>query len=118
MSGRLPIVMVTAIVSPSARPSARIVAPKMPARAAGSTTFHIVSHQVAPRATLASRMPTGTARITSRAIELSVGSTITDSTSEATSRLVCRAGAARSGMPPSRSDSGRDTWSSSQGART
>src|SRR5215472_878159 len=73
MSFRFPIVIVTAIVSPSARPNERTVAPKIPARAAGRTTFQTVSHQVAPIATLASRSPPGTALMTSREIELRVG---------------------------------------------
>src|SRR5947208_6517489 len=87
---RLPIVIVTAIVSPSARPRASTVAPKMPARAAGRTTFQLVSHHVAPRATADSRSPFGTALRTSREIADSVGRIITASTSEAVNRLVWR----------------------------
>src|SRR6266851_3116539 len=75
--------IVTAMVSPSARPSARITAPKMPARADGSTTRHVVSHHVAPSATAFSFRPRGTARMTSRETALSVGRIITASTSEA-----------------------------------
>src|SRR5216684_2244182 len=52
--GLLPTTMVTAIVSPSARASARNTDPKMPIRAAGTTTFQVDSHFVAPRARAAS----------------------------------------------------------------
>ena len=44
----LPITMVTAIVSPSARPSASSTAPINPMRAVGITTSRIASHRVAP----------------------------------------------------------------------
>src|ERR1700687_5664313 len=83
ISGRLPMTIVTATVSPSARPSARIVAPKIPARAAGSTTRHVISHHVAPNATDDSRSPRGTALITSREIAESVGRIMIARTSDA-----------------------------------
>src|SRR2546430_591730 len=50
-----PIVMVTAIVSPTARPRPRITAPKMPARAYRRTANRVVSQRVAPRLSAASR---------------------------------------------------------------
>src|SRR5713226_419784 len=93
----------TATVSARARPSARIVAPKMPARAAGRTTCQIVSHQVAPSATVDSRSPRGTARMTSLDTAASVGRIITASTSDAVNRLVCR------GTPPRNGNAAR--WS-------
>ena len=73
ISGRLPITIVTAIVSPSARPSPSTHAPKMPTRAAGSTTRVAVSHFVAPSAIDASRRSRGIAAITSREIAVTVG---------------------------------------------
>src|SRR5260370_27954135 len=79
--------IVTAMVSPSARPSARITAPKMPARADGSTTRHVVSHHVAPRATAFSFRPRGTARMTSRETAVSVGRTQHPSPSDAVKKL-------------------------------
>src|SRR5205809_49785 len=51
----LPIVMVTAIVSPTARPRPRMTAPKMPARAYRRTANRVVSQRVAPRLSAASR---------------------------------------------------------------
>src|SRR5438094_684663 len=52
---RFPIVMVTAIVSPTARPRPRMIAPKIPARAYRRTATRVVSHRVAPRLKAASR---------------------------------------------------------------
>ena len=53
--------IVTAIVSPSARPSPRIMPPMMPERAYGSTASQIISQRVAPSASAASRCERGTA---------------------------------------------------------
>src|SRR5260370_1220843 len=58
--------MVTAIVSPTARPRPRIMAPAMPG-APFTRTTKVVSHLVAPRASAASRCVFGTAERTSRA---------------------------------------------------
>src|SRR6266550_6118943 len=66
MSWRLPITIVTAIVSPSARPRPRMIAPMRPARPYGSTAERTVSQRVAPIASAASRCAVGTARSTSR----------------------------------------------------
>ena len=74
--GLLPMTMVTAIVSPSARPRARITAPEMPARPYGKTTCQIVSHFVAPRASEPSRCICGTADSTSRETAAMKGSTM------------------------------------------
>src|SRR5258708_2378822 len=79
--------IVTASVAPSARPRARIVAPKIPARADGRITRHVVSHHVAPSATAFSFRPRGTARMTSRETAVSVGRIITARISAAVNRL-------------------------------
>src|SRR5437870_2073421 len=63
---RFPIVMVTAIVSPTARPRPRMMAPKIPARAYRRTPTRVVSQRVAPRPQAASRWLAGTARRASR----------------------------------------------------
>src|SRR2546422_1968772 len=52
---RFPIVIVTAIVSPTARPRPRMIAPKIPARAYRRTAMRVVSQRVAPRLKAASR---------------------------------------------------------------
>src|SRR5438093_1851305 len=52
---RFPIVMVTAIVSPTARPRPRMMAPKLPPRACRRTATRVGSHRVAPRLKAASR---------------------------------------------------------------
>ena len=62
----LPTTIVTAIVSPNARPAARIPAPTMPARAAGRTTRAVACQRVAPIARAPSTCSPGTATITSR----------------------------------------------------
>src|SRR6266849_1307055 len=54
ISGRLPITIVTAIVSPIARPRPRITAPAIPGAPFPKTTS-VVSHLVAPTASAASR---------------------------------------------------------------
>src|ERR1041385_6882329 len=66
ISWRLPITIVTAIVSPSARPSPRITAPMSPVRPYGSTADRTASQRVAPIASAASRWLPGTASSTSR----------------------------------------------------
>ncbi len=50
-----PATMMTAMVSPTARPMPRMTAATMPERAAGSTTRRMVCHCVAPSASDASR---------------------------------------------------------------
>src|SRR5208283_5902388 len=61
-----PITIVTAIVSPIARPKASTMAAIIPVRANGKTAVLMVSQPVAPRAVQASRWLRGTAVITSR----------------------------------------------------
>src|SRR5205809_476294 len=70
---RFPIVIVTAIVSPTARPRPRMTAPKIPARAYLRTATRVVSHRVAPRLNAASRWLSGTARRASRETAEMVG---------------------------------------------
>ena len=113
----LPITIVTAIVSPSARPSARMVAPKMPARADGKMTRHVVSHHVAPSATAFSFSPRGTALMTSREMAVSVGRIITASTRAALKRLRT-AGAPSQPMNVAWSETGTSRCSYDHGART
>src|SRR5258708_32152764 len=55
---RLPITMATAIVSPSARPIARVTAASMPERAPGITAFLVTCQRGAPRARAAPRPDT------------------------------------------------------------
>jgi len=55
ISGRLPITIATAMVSPSARPSPRITAPITPETPNGNTAIRTISHLVAPKANAASR---------------------------------------------------------------
>src|SRR2546426_1858004 len=74
---RFPIVIVTAIVSPTARPRPRMVAPKIPARAYRRTATRVVSHRVAPRLKAASRWLSGTARRASRETAEMVGMIMT-----------------------------------------
>src|SRR3981081_2239659 len=109
--------IVTAMVSPSARPRARIVAPKMPGRADGRITRQVVSQHVGPRGTAFSFMPRGTARITSRETAVSVGRIITANTREAMKRL---RGEACDSHPTElkRSEIGDSRWSNAHGPRT
>ena len=64
ISGRFPIIIVTAIVSPRARPRARKQAARIPGRAYGSTAVRIICQRVAPSASAPSRCKRGTARQT------------------------------------------------------
>src|SRR6266403_927687 len=73
ISGRLPITIVTAIVSPSARPKPKMIAPTMPARALRSTPMRIISQRVAPNASAASRWCCGMTVSTSRVIDEMIG---------------------------------------------
>ena len=51
----LPVTIITAIVSPMARPTPSIIAVRMPERAAGTVTRQMVCQRVAPNASAASR---------------------------------------------------------------
>ena len=70
--------IVTAIVSPKARPNAKMVAPIIPELAAGNSSLNIVSQRVAPRDMEALRKSTGTDINTSRLMEATVGKIIID----------------------------------------
>src|SRR6266403_1366997 len=73
ISGRLPITIVTAMVSPSARPKPKMIAPTMPARALRSTPMRIISQRVAPNASTASRWCCGMTVSTSRVMDEMMG---------------------------------------------
>src|SRR5919202_1226281 len=75
ISGRLPMTIVTAIVSPTARPKPSMIAPAMPGAPLAST-IRVVSHFVAPKASAASRCETGTAASTSRTTAVIIGVTM------------------------------------------
>ena len=76
-SGVLPMIIWTAIVSPTALASARITEVNIPGSAAGKMTFQIVCHLVAPSARLASSSGCGTLRIASSEMLMTVGRIIT-----------------------------------------
>ena len=65
--------IVTAIVSPIARPRPSIAAPEMPAREYGRTARRIISQRVAPSASAASLLSAGTVAMTSREIAETIG---------------------------------------------
>ena len=65
--------IVTAIVSPIARPRPSIAAPEMPAREYGSTAMRIISQRVAPSASAASLSCGGTVAMTSREMAETIG---------------------------------------------
>src|SRR3954464_13300896 len=102
--------IVTAMVSPRARPRARMGAPKRPDRAVGRTTCQVISHHVAPRATAFSRRPRGTARMTSRATAVRVGRVTTARINGAVKRLRGEADDSHP-MDPNRSAMGDSRWS-------
>ena len=73
ISGRLPITIVTAIVSPIARPRPSTIEPIIPEAAGRQHRQPDVSHRVAPSARADSRNAPGTACRTSREIAVIVG---------------------------------------------
>src|SRR5579863_4846331 len=99
--GLLPMTMVTAMVSPSARASARNTEPKMPILAAGTTTFQVDSHLVAPRASAASRWSRGIASRTSRDTESTNGTIMMARTIPAVRKPIPYAGPLNRGRYPS-----------------
>ena len=78
----------TGAVSPTTRPTPRMIAVVSPERAVGSTTLRVVDHSVAPSASDASRSPLGTSRSTTSAVRVTVGSMSTDNASAA-ARPLC-----------------------------
>ena len=107
-SGRFPITIVTAIVSPSARPSPRITAPKMPDRAYGSTALVIISQRVAPSASIASRCESGTAVMTSREMATTVGRIMSVRITPAANSPTPNGGPAKIGIQP-KTDTSQDS---------
>ena len=100
--GRLPMTIVTAIVSPRARPRPRIIAPKMPfARVGQSTAMRVTSQRVAPRPYAASRWRSGTLRKISRETLVMMGRIITAMISDAARMLGPMNGAWKKGVQPS-----------------
>ena len=83
----LPITMVTAMVSPRARPNPKIIAPTMPELAAGNNTRVMVSQRVAPKPMEAVRNWGGRANNTSRLMAAIVGKIIIAKIKPATSIL-------------------------------
>ena len=79
----LPISMVTVIVSPSARPIARIYEEKMPEPATGNITLLITSARVAPRLYALSFKSLGTIFINSALRDAAYGIIIIANTNEA-----------------------------------
>ena len=97
-----PIICMTAIASPRARPSPSTVAAATPETVVGSTTPRMISQRVAPSAAAPSFSSGGTVRNRSRLSAAMIGSTISVSPSPAVKVLrpvVC--GGPNSGMKPS-----------------
>ena len=84
MTAALPMTMVTAIVSPIARPRPSMAAPEIPAREYGSTATRIISQRVAPSASAASLWSRGTVDMTSREMALTIGTIMIAKISDAT----------------------------------
>ena len=102
---RLPMTMVTAIVSPMARPRPSMIAPRIPVRPYGNTATRTISHLVAPKAKAASRCACGTARSTSCVTEVMYGTIITARIIEAVSKPIPYLGPWNSGKKPNAADS-------------
>ena len=68
-----PITCVTAIASPTARPSPRITAAAIPERVAGKITPRTISQRVAPSASAPSSSSRGTPKKSSRLIDATIG---------------------------------------------
>ena len=68
-----PITSATAMVSPTARPKPMITAATSPLRLCGNTAPRIISHRVAPIASVASFCAPGTVANTSRVIAVMIG---------------------------------------------
>ena len=75
-----PLIIATAIVSPSARPSPSIEAPITPARTHGKVTARIASESVIPSASAPSIVARGTCRRRSRVVAAMIGMTMIAST--------------------------------------
>ncbi len=77
------MISVTAIVSPSARPRPSMVAPITPARPNGSTTVRIIPQRVEPSAYAPSRSPTGACEKTCLDSDVTMGMTMSETTTPA-----------------------------------
>ena len=97
---KLPITCVTAIASPSARPSPSMIAATTPPRVYGRTTPRTISQRVAPRANAPSSSSRGTARKSSRQIAEVIGMVMIVSTTIAVKTLLS-VGVPKIGMNPS-----------------
>ena len=85
--GVAPAAMVTSIVSPMARDMASMKEATMPDRAAGTTTFRLVSSLVAPKAYEACRSDLGTLIMASSLSDDTMGMIMTPMTTPALSAL-------------------------------
>src|SRR5207244_8340347 len=79
----LPMTMVTAMVSPNARPSPSIEAPMTPDLERGRTAAWSISQRVAPSASAPSLSPIGAVLKTSRQIAVTIGRIMIARTTEA-----------------------------------
>src|SRR5690606_33576133 len=95
----LPITNVTAIVSPSARPSPSITPPTTPTRVYGSTMWRTTSQVVQPMPYADSFSIGGTVSKTSRMTEATKGTTISASTTPAVKMPMPSGGPAKTGRP-------------------
>ena len=117
ISGRLPMTIVTAIVSPTARPKPSMIAPAMPGAPPASTT-RVVSQRVAPKASAASRCETGTAASTSRMTAETIGVTMIASMTPPVRSPRPVAVPRKSGSQPNQLCKGGSTCSRMKGAST
>src|SRR5947208_2677236 len=114
----LPITIVTAIVSPSARPRARMHAPMNPDFAAGQTAMRIISQRVAPSPSAASRYVAGTERTASSETDTIIGSTMIARINTAQSMFRGSIGSRKNGVQPNSLVSTGTLWFITNGAST
>ncbi len=86
-AGLLPMTMATAMLSPRARPTAKVRAAAIPERAPGKTTSRTICQRVAPSAMAASRSAMATPERAVRLKATTVGRVMTASTTEASRML-------------------------------
>ena len=116
--GFKPMTMATATVSPSARAVARVTAPTMPVRAAGSTTLRSTCHFVAPTLSAPSNWSWGTTAMASRDRATIMGRIMMKSTQPASSSDTPSKGGWKGKWWPVRSARLGWTVCSNQGAST
>jgi len=100
ISGLLPINMVTAIVSPMARPKPNAIAAKIPEKPASITAVLIVSQGVAPNALTPSRNVVGIDKKTSRQTAVIVGRIMTAKINPAVKIPIPNGGPLKKGTNP------------------